>query len=207
MLIKSKHDGYLLGGQRYLNGGGSSESSNSTATTNTDRRIANDGGLVLQGDANKFDASSNGNTINTTTNTTDGGAVGDAMDFATEGVKVVGKGFTDLIKGGTEIFTVQSDNSRKSFSSLLGSAEANNSRALDVGRDGLTRSYGAFESLVSSAGKMFDAGTKQNAIATESIGKAYQTATAEKSGAMDNKTMMVLGLAAAAVVGVIAFKK
>lgn len=194
------------GGGMTLEGGGSSSSSNATDTYNTDRRIVNDSGLVLQGDGNKFDASTTatGNTANSNndshnvTNVTDGGAVKSAMDTVTAGVGVVGKGFTDLTNGAVKIFTTASDNQKDTFHDLLGASTTQNNNALTLAGKSIDSNNGAFDKLIGMAGKLFDSSKAQNEAFQTSVAGAYQTAVAEKSGGLDNKTIVILGVAAAA---------
>lgn len=212
MLIPSKHSGYFPCGVRQVNGGGSSSSSNQTDTFQTDRRIVNDSGLVLQGDGNKFDASTTatGNTANSgntttatvdshnVTNTLDGGAIKASMDTVTAGTAVVGKGFTDLIGGATKIFTTASDNQRETFGDLLNNSTAQNSQVLSLAGKTIDGQNSTFDKLVNVAGKLFDSSKAQNEAFQTSVAGAYQTAVAEKSGGLDNKTIVILGVAAAA---------
>lgn len=215
-----------------LFGGGDSNSSASTSSTTsnqTDRRIANDSGLVLQGDGNAFDTStywqnndsSNRSTTqdfstawqnndssnrsltnsgnSTTTNTiTDGGIAKDAFATVTASQKVVGASFSDLLTGATKIFTTQSNNQKDSFADLLGANTTNNNAALAAGSSGLKSAYEGFGALVTSANKVLEG----NARSTENLGKtvaaAYQTATAEKAGGFDNKTIVILAVVAGA---------
>lgn len=205
--------------------GGSSSSNNATDTTQVDRRIANDSGLVIGGDVGKFDASTtvdastvaNGNTANsnnTTTNTTtittlDGGAIHDAMGVVTAGTSAIAGGYSKLVDGATKIFTTASDNQRDTFSDLLGASTSANAAALSAGREGLTRAYSGLDSLVNVATQMFKSNESANDTLRTSVAAAYQTAQAEKSGSLDNKTIVILGVvaAAAAVAAVVAKRK
>lgn len=185
--------------------GGSSASSNDTSTVNTDRRIVNDGGLVLGGDVGQFDASSqdtNTNSGNTTITTTDSGAVKDAMGVVTHGQDVIGASYDRLVSGAENIFQDNSD----SFGKLLDAQSYGSAAALSTAERGVTNAYGGFNSLLSVADRMFKSNDSNTATLREAVGAAYQTATAEKSGSIDNKTMLMLGLAGAAAVAIIAFK-
>ena len=239
-------------------GGGDSNSTTSTTdAAQTDRRITNDSGLVLQGDNNKFDSSthlqvadssnrSTDNRVNVTdtsnrstwadnrvnvsdtsnrsqtdnsvVNVTDGGIVKSAMDTVTAGQGAIAKGFTDLVKGSTDIFTTLSNNDSKNFGKLtdtsnnefqglLGASTSQNAAALSAGQSMLNNAFAGFNSLMGATGKLMDTTASATKAQNESVQTAYQTATAEKSGTVDNKTILVLGLAAMAAGLVYIFKK
>lgn len=210
-----------------LFGGGDSTSSNSSSSTNTnqtDRRIANDSGLVLQGDGNAFDTStswqnndssnrstnwqnndssnrsltnSGNSTTTTTNNVTDGGIAKGAFDTVTASQRVVGTSFTDLLTSATKIFTTASDNQTTNFTNLNRTALDNNRAALDVGASGLKDAYAGFGALVTSANKVLEGNAKSTMALGETVAQAYQTATAEKAGSLDNKTIVMLAAVAA----------
>lgn len=55
-----------------------------------------------------------------------------------------------------------------------------------------------FGKLLDLTGKVFDVGSGVIKAGQQMTADAYQTATAEKSGSIDNKTIMILGIAGAA---------
>lgn len=65
------------------------------------------------------------------------------------------------------------------------------SKLLDTSND-------AFSKVLNLTGKVFDAGVGVIKAGQQMTADAYQTATAEKSGSIDNKTIMILGIAGAA---------
>lgn len=220
MLIPSKHSGYLNGTSvRHCNGGGSSSSSNATDTYQTDRRIVNDSGLVIGGDVGKFDASTtaNGNTANSNntntvtdnsnrsivSNVTDGGA----FATVTAGTNALTGSVNKLITGAVDIFTTASDNQRDTYSDLLSNSTAQNSQVLGLAGQSLNNQSSAFDKLIGVAGKLFDSSKAQNESFQTSVAGAYQSAVSEKSGSLDNKTIVILGVVAAAAVAAFALRK
>ena len=75
------------------------------------------------------------------------------------------------------------------------------SKLLDVGQSIFSQANTSQEGIFS---KLIDAGKSLIGQTQQSVSDAYQTATAEKSGALDNKTLMILGVAAIAGVAIVA---
>lgn len=173
-------------------GSSSSTASTSSTTTNqTDRRIVNDSGLVLQGEGNAFNSSSWAQDNSTkTTNITDGGIAKGAFDVVTANQKVVGASISDLLSGATKIFTTQSNAQADSFANLTSATTKANS-------DGLAAAYQGFGALVTGANKVLEGNARSTENLGNTIAAAYQSATAEKSGSLDNKTIAILGALAA----------
>lgn len=173
-------------------GSSSSTASTSSTTTNqTDRRIVNDSGLVLQGEGNAFNSSSWAQDHSTkTTNITDGGIAKGAFDVVTANQKVVGASISDLLSGATKIFTTQSNAQSDSFANLTSATTKANS-------DGLAAAYQGFGALVTGANKVLEGNARSTENLGNTIAAAYQSATAEKSGSLDNKTIAILGALAA----------
>lgn len=226
------------GGGMTLEGGGSSSSSNATDTYQTDRRIANDSGLVIGGDVGKFDASTtanvstslanSGNTTTTNTNTlTDSGnsnssvnnsgnsttdshnviTDGGAFKTVTAGVDAVTGSVNKLLDTAGTMFKTASDNQSGSFSDLLHASTDQNSQVLTLAGRTVDNQNSAFDKLVNVAGKLFDSSKAQNESFQTSVAGAYRSSVAEKAGALDNKTIVILGVAAAAAVAAFAFRK
>lgn len=85
------------------------------------------------------------------------------------------------------------------------------SRALDsVDLANATNEVG-FSKLIDTANnltsKLFDKGESLIGQTQKSVADAYANATAAKSGAIDNKTLMILGIAAIGAVAIVAGKK
>ena len=151
------------------------------------------------------DSSDRSNNSVTTTNVTDGGAFG----TVTAGVGVVGQSFENLITGATDLFGQASkedtkrfkaalDASSSSTAAALSASQASTQAALNAGQAGLSQSFGGFGSLLNSAEKLWAGNDKALTTATSAIAGAYQNAASEKAGALDNKTIMILGVAGAA---------
>lgn len=75
------------------------------------------------------------------------------------------------------------------------------SNLLDVGKSIFSQANSSQEGIFS---KLIEAGKGLIGQTQQSVSDAYQTATAEKSGALDNKTLMILGVAAIAGVAIVA---
>ena len=75
------------------------------------------------------------------------------------------------------------------------------SNLLDVGKSIFSQANSSQEGIFS---KLIEAGKGLIGQTQQSVSDAYQTATAEKSGALDNKTLMILGIAAIAGVAIVA---
>lgn len=181
--------------------GGSSSSSNDTNTEITDRRIVNESGLVLGGDVGKFDASNHmqdsGNTTllgsgNTTINETDGGAVKAAMDAITRGQEVQAESYQAMLRS-----------QQSGYQSMIGATAATSNAAMASNSNTVAQAFGSFNSLLSAADRLAAKSDQSNQQFRETVASAYQSASAEKSGAMDNKTIMILGVVGAIAVAVV----
>lgn len=106
----------------------------------------------------------------------------------------------------------------KASADAIASANASQRSALDFATGANATNAAGFSQLLDTGLEMFTlAGDSIRSATTDAfnlvdatnsgIAGAYQTATAEKSGSLDNKTIMILGLAAAAAVALFAFKK
>lgn len=187
-------------GRLICGGGGDSESSADVfnQVTNTDNRLAVSNGVGQTG---------SGNSLAITT--TDPGALR-AMELA---LLSNSKATEDAAKAQAEAARMASQASASAGAATAASADrmlgksldfasaANGkthdsfSRLLNVGESMFKTNIGTFEKLLS---KQYDSVQNTQALTAA----AYQTATAEKAGSIDNKTIMVLGLAAA---GALAF--
>ncbi len=72
-------------------------------------------------------------------------------------------------------------------------------RALSTIDTGITRAYGAFDQLLQAAKANTAAASSETANFRADLKSAYSEATANKSGTLDNKTIMILGVAVAAL--------
>ncbi|HJV24565.1 MAG TPA: hypothetical protein VJ673_02715 [Aromatoleum sp.] len=73
------------------------------------------------------------------------------------------------------------------------------SKALDVVAGADATAGDGFERVITLAGDMMDAGRQMVADTQQAALSAYSQATTEKAGTIDNKTIIVLGIAGAAV--------
>lgn len=192
-------------GRLICGGGGDSSSSSDVfnSVQNTDNRLAVSNGLGQTG---------SGNSLAITNTTTDPGALR-AMELA---LLSNSKATEDAAKAQAEAARMASQASASAAASAAsaGAATAASSermlgRSLDfastangqnhdsfsallgVGESMFKTNIGTFEKLLS---KQFDSVENTQALTAA----AYQQATAEKAGSIDNKTIMVLGLAGAA---------
>jgi hypothetical protein len=131
--------------------------------------------------AQSSDTTNSNNTTNTTLNYLDGGAI----DLANRSLDVnrsvlelsnatQNQGFSRLLEGATNVFESAQTGQQSGFSKLLDSAD-----------------------------KLFE--SNQNALQNlgNTVANAYQTATSEKSGTLDNKTIMTLAALAAGTVALV----
>jgi hypothetical protein len=186
-------------GRVYGGGGGGSSSSSTNQTFNTDKRlITGEGSIGLSLDdslslmnfedndttsltdsrsfsssTSSADTNNSGNT--TTINTLDGGAIAGAMNTITQAVN-------DAFN-----FSTTSSNNALGFGErALQTVELNNA---NLG-EGFTR-------LLDAADNLFERGEKLVGLSGDRIADAYRTATVEKSGSIDNKTITVMVVAGA----------
>lgn len=87
----------------------------------------------------------------------------------------------------------------KAFDSI--SSTLSYQKTADASRDA------GFSKLLDLGKSMFDSNVKAVQNAQTLTSQAYQQATAEKAGSLDNKTITMLGIAAAAVFGLMAWRK
>lgn len=204
------------GGRRLLFKGGSSTSSTASQTTNQDNRIANDSGLVATGGSllvqdkrqdNSFSLSNSDSSVrnsnnsstdnstrdsgnSTTITVTDGGAVKAALDAATGGYKSLLASTDNSIARLTASMADVTRTGSENYKELLSSTDTS-----------IAKAYGGVNSLVSLADKLFSETANTNtAMAsgfTDAVGKAYDNAKAAATGSIDNRTIMVLGVAGA----------
>lgn len=188
---------------RLICGGGGDSSSSSDVfneVNNYDNRLAVSNGLGQTG---------SGNTLQITSTTTDPGALR-AMELA---LISNSKATEDAAKAQAAAAAAAANAGAAAGQSAARVAETSLSKSLDfatnanatnaqgfskllaVGESMFKTNIGTFEKLLT---KQFDSVENTQALTAA----AYQQATAEKAGSIDNKTIMVLGLAAA---GALAF--
>lgn len=141
-----------------LHFGGSSKSSSSSTTYNTDKRNAVQDGIGVSGDGSSVAVS-----------ITDGGIVSRALDSIDLNNANQSQGFTQLLDASGE---------------LLGTIT--NSQA------------SGFDKLVSVAGDLFTQGQNMIGTTQKAVADAYGQAQNDKAGTIDNRTLIVLAVAAAA---------
>ncbi len=125
-----------------------------------------------------------------TVNVTDSGIVARALDSIDMANATNGTGFSKLLDTGKSIFETSSNSQGAGLASLI-----------DAGKSLFNK---ASESQTGIFSTLIDAGKSLIGQTQQSVSDAYQTATAEKSGALDNKTLMILGVAAIAGVAIVA---
>lgn len=193
---------------RLICGGGGDSSSSSDVfnqVTNTDNRLAVSNGVGQTG---------SGNSLAITT--TDPGALRamemallsnskateDAAKAQAEAARMASQASASAAASAASAGAATAASADRMLGKSLDFASAANgqthdsfSRLLGVGESMFKTNIGTFEKLLS---KQYDSVQNTQALTAA----AYQTATAEKAGSIDNKTIMVLGLAAA---GALAF--
>lgn len=193
----------MEGGRRiYGGGGGDSSSSNSTTTNtftqNTDSRMAvGDGGLGISGSGSAYI------TTNNTQNNVDPGALR-SMELSLAASKESNKQALAAMEAASQAAAQQaaaaSAAAAQTASDAFGfasKADASNksgfSNLLSTSFDMFDRSYDVLETL--SKGQFETTANTQALTAA-----AYQTATAEKAGSIDNKTIAIIAVAGAAAI-------
>lgn len=166
-----------IDGKGYVCGfGGDSSSATTTNTLNQDNRVAVQGGLGL--------ANSSGNSIDITTNTLDGGIVGRALDSVDRTTAAMLGINSDALAA-----------SRENTAAALDFANQANARALETVdttlNDGFSRLLDISKDLFVYGGDLID--QTQSTVAA-----AYMDAQNTAKGTIDNRTIIVLAVAAAA---------
>ncbi len=149
----------------------SSQANQTQNTANYDRRLANDGGIVAT-EGSFIDAANRSTTnfsSNTTTNTLDGGAIKAAFDFATNNDATLGAGLGNVLD-----FARDND-------AMLGQGFG---KLLD------------FASTVTT--KTQDNATALNSRFQDNVLQAFDSAKGAAGNGIDQKTLIVLGVSAAA---------
>lgn len=187
-------------------GGGGSSSSSTNQTFNTDKRlITGEGSIGLSLDdsisvidfdtSNSFTDSrsfsdgrtfSSADTLNsnnsTTINTTDGGAIAGSFGVANNALNTITSAISNAFSSNTGI-------AKEGFNfgeRALETVELNNATLGD-----------GFTSLLSAAENLFERGENLIGQTGDRIADAYRTATVEKSGSIDNRTITVIAVAGA----------
>lgn len=202
--------------------GGSSSSSASSSTTNaTDNRIVNDSGLIATGgstlvrdDSLSFNMAVDDSSIKTSNSNND-----NSLNFQNNDSRVTNTNVTATdfgsVQGGISAAMAAVNSATSGATSLLKSADFQTATVMntlsDGLSDGLSSAYGGYSQLLSTSSKLLQqSADNQTTMAsgfTSAVNKAYDNASAAASGTIDNRTIMVLGVAAAAVAAVVVFKK
>lgn len=190
-------------GRVYGGGGGGSSSSSTNQTFNTDKRlITGEGSIGLSlddslslinledndsfssslTDSRSFSSSSadvlnSNNTTNNTTNITtlDQGAISSAFGTTNNALTTIGQAVANAFDFGSD-----------TTSRALQTVEMNNATLGD-----------GFERLLDAADSLFERGENLIGQTGDRVADAYRTATVEKSGTIDNRTITVIAVAGA----------
>lgn len=179
------------GGRRLLFKGGSSSSSNSSESSAEDNRIANDSGLIVTGGS----ALEQDNSITNQADISDD-STRSSYNTATENTTVTTSSTSTTT---TDSHDVTNITDGESVAAAMDAARANYSALL-------TGTGRGFEALLGVADKLFDRGAGALEKQAASVADAYREATAEKSGTLDNKTIVMLGVAGAVALVMVARK-
>lgn len=144
-------------------------------------------------------------------NVTDSGIVARALDSIDLSNATRGQGFSELLGAGQSILEKSSNSLGNGFSGLVDAAKSIFNQGTNSQSQGLKSLVDSGQSMFETANSsqtsifrdLIDAGKSLIGQTQQSVSDAYQTATAEKSGAMDNKTLMVLGIAAIAGIAIV----
>lgn len=197
----------------YGGGGGGSSSSATTQTFNTDKRlITGEGSIGLSlddsvsyielspTDARAFtdsraftsaDVSNSNNTTNLTT--VDGGAIAGSFGVANNALNTITSAISNAFSSNSGIagdaFNFASESASRALGfgeSALNTVELNNATLGD-----------GFGRLLDAADSLFERGENLIGQTGDRVADAYRTATVEKSGSIDNKTITVIAIAGA----------
>lgn len=217
--------------------GGRSSSSSASSTTNlssaTDNRMvlgegsigAGSGGTVSLSDMRDMSTNlsvTDYSNRSSSTSVTDSGNTSSSWSWSDGSNRSIND------SGNTSITSID-PGALKAMETAILSNEASTREALRVAQQAASSSASAANASQSSAfnfaananatvgagfSKLLDAGLQMFSSNVAAVGKtadltaqAYQAATAEKSGSLDNKTIVMLGLGALAVFGLMAWKK
>lgn len=92
-------------------------------------------------------------------------------------------------------------------SKALDAVSKTTSRALDSVDKSTALVGKGYEDLIEAAGDLFNRGERMIGQTQQAVQDAYRTANTDAKGTIDNKTIIVLGVAAATVAGVVAYSK
>lgn len=194
-----------------VTGGSSLQQDNSLRLTNntSDSRVT-DSGNTTNTNLSNYD--------NSVTTLTDGGSVKAAMDAATTGYANLMKATQIQAQENARVAAANAQAQSEGLARLSGAmsdvnstSRANYAALLDSTDTNVARAYGGMNNLVGLADKLFtqtsDVATAQAAGFTQAIGQAYDSAKASATGSLDNKTIMILGLAGVVAVVTVMGKK
>lgn len=186
-------------------GGGGSSSAATTTTNNLDKRLVVSSGTGVSADNS-----------NVTINNTDGGAVTAAMTFANN---LGGKAFGFADSFGRTALGV-ANNANVGANSLsgqaLGVASGTSKAALDFASGANAANSANYDKLLAGTGQALDGIFKfadktlangYGSLATSQTNAAAFVDTVQSKGAMDNRTMTILGVSAAAALAAFALRK
>lgn len=215
----------------------SSQANQVTNTTSNDDRIVNESGLVARDSAldfstnmndsstnvftsNQSTAYTNNNTSNSTSNfssnynsadqtstvsgsynvTADPLIARAAFDYATNVDATRGEGMSQMLGWAKELTGQSQDNT----ASMIGWASDLTRQSQDNASDGLSQMLGWAKDLTS---KSLDNASSLASRFTDNVGQAYDSARNTSPGGIDNKTMIILGVAAAGALAFAASKR
>lgn len=145
-----------------------------------------------------------GNTSYSTTNTSvDPGALRAMESALMRNEAVTREAFKFADSANTEAL----DAARASVDRSIGAASSTLDKAFSFARDADVSARAGFDKLLNLGASMFDTSAKAVNKAQDMTAAAYSAATAEKAGALDNKTILILGLAGAAALVLVVRKR
>jgi len=184
---------------------GSSSSKSSSATNYADNRLVMaEGGF---GNTGSISAVGGGVSLNLT----DGGAVKAAMDASVVKDAMMATNFDNMLKATNEAFTAAAaqnaaalqgassalsaaaSSNSQNVSAVLGTHERGFGNLIDMAETFFVESIGLVDKTISTSGKAFN-------DAAGVINSAYAAAEAEKSGSLDQRTIVILSLVGAVAI-------
>lgn len=212
--------------------GSSSQANQATSTANADNRVVNESGIVAQGSALDMSTDwSNTNTTNTTDNSVMNLASYDSRDYSTHAAysdnSSRSTSLTDIFTDNsnrstsnslTDIFTDNRSTNTWDSSSTSSVAGSYNTTAdpliakaaFDFATNNDARNGEGFDKLLQAASELTnktqDTANNLTSRFMDSIGQAFDTGRNTTPGGIDNKTMIVLGVAGAAALAFMAKK-
>ncbi len=192
-----------------LFGGGNSSSTSNNYDYNTynafDNRLAlGDGAVGASGGSTAINAPQDNRIFSNTDSRQDNSVFSSSTTTVDPGAL---RAMESAIMSNTAATKSAIESANSSAANAIASANTSQRSALDFATNANATNAEGFQSLLSGGLDLLNKAYDSTAKTQQFTADAYQTASAELSGSLDNKTIMILGLGALAAVGLFAFKK